>query len=287
MKKLLRRLRSILPLPKYNRHTMWRKWYGTFDTNPFNVDPSQISRQAYLDLASEASARTYPEFLASLERSFGFLPPKQFIDDLALSTQIVIKESKLLYLHGYLLHAALSHYLATYPDEKSITILETGTARGFSAVCMAKALQDAQRHGKILTIDVLPVQTAIYWNCIHDIEGQKTRFELLEKWRDLVEAHIIFLRGHSDIVLQQIGLRRIHFAFLDGAHDYDTLKMELEFVKARQRKGDVIICDDYSAAQFPGIVQAVDELLASGQYEGQLFVSQEKRGYMYCRRVAG
>jgi cephalosporin hydroxylase len=264
---------------------VWDKWYRHFDTNPFYVDPAKISRQTYLDLAAEASSRTYPGFLEHIEATFGFLPDKQFVDELALSTQVVIKKSKLFYLHGYLLYAALRHYQASHPDVESITVLETGTARGFSALCMAKGLHDAQRNGRILTIDVLPVRERIYWNCIHDAEGKKTRFELLEQWKDLLETYVIFLRGHTDIVLQQLGVARIHFAFLDSSHDYDTLSMELGYVATHQKAGDVIVCDDYTPAQYPGVVQAVDELLAGGKYEGQLFSCEEARGYMHCRRT--
>jgi len=284
MERALRYLRSWFRA-RQNRLAVWDQWYRHYDANPFYVDPKSISRQTYLDLAAEASARAYPDLMENLKAAFGFLPDKEWIDKLALSTQVVIKRSALLYLHGYLLYAALRHYLADHPDEDSITILETGTARGFSALCMAKALQDAQRHGRVLTIDVLPFREPIYWNCIHDADGKKTRFELLEPWADLVEAYVIFLRGHTDIVLKQLGLARIHFAFLDSAHEYDTLSMELNFVAAHQKADDVIVCDDYTPGQYPGAVRAVDELLASGEYEGQPFTSQEARGYMHCRRV--
>ena len=284
MKNALRILASYLTLTRY-RQTIWQRWYRPFDDNPFHINPTQIPREHYLELAAEARERTYPKFMAQVERYFGCLPEKEFIDDLALSTQVVIKKSKLLYVHGYLLYAALHHYVAAHPDATSITILETGTARGFSALCMAKALQDAQRHGKIITIDILPVEKPIYWNCIHDAEGQQTRLQLLEPWQDLVEKYIIFLRGYTDIVLRQLGLTRIHAAFLDSGHNYETLKSELDFTAQHQQKGDVIICDDYTPDQFPGVVKAIDEFLARGCYEGQLFMSEEGRGYMYCCRT--
>ena len=41
-------------------------------------------------------------------------------------------------------------------ETEKIFILETGTARGFSAICMAKALEDNNKDGLILTYDVLP-----------------------------------------------------------------------------------------------------------------------------------
>jgi len=149
---------------------------------------------------------------------------------------------------------------------------------------MAKALHDAGSPGKITSVDILPSQEAIYWNCIRDLEGKTTRFELLENWKDLVEDHIIFLQGHTQIVLRQLGISRVHFAFLDGGHDYETLNMELAYVSQRQRPGDVVICDDYDRNQFPGVIQAIDEILSSGAYEGHLFTSDGDRDYMYCKK---
>ncbi len=264
---------------------IWEIACAPYGDNPLHVDPSKASRQTYLDLSREARKRAHPEFLAKIQNAFGYLPDDEFVHELALSTQVVVKQSKILYLHGYLLYGALRHYLSEAPDLKSINILETGTARGFGTVCMARALKDAGRHGKITTVNILPSQKPIYWNCIHDIDGKKTRFQLLERWKDLVEDHIIFLQGYTNIVLRQIGLSRIHFAFLDSGHDYKTLKLELDHVAQCQQPGDIIVCDDYTPAQFPGVVKAVDELLSGGMYEGRLFESKGGRGYMYCRKL--
>ena len=106
----------------------------------------------------------------------------------------MVKQSKILYLHGFLLYGALRKYLLDHPEIQSLNILETGTARGFGTVCMAKALKDARRAGKIASIDILPSQKPIYWNCIHDVDGPKTRFQLLDRWQDLVEE---FGYGHA------------------------------------------------------------------------------------------
>ena len=67
------------------------------------------------------------------------------------------------------------------------TIVETGTARGFSSICMSKALIDANTNGKIYTVDILPHDTKMYWNCIDDHDGMKSRKELLKK-----PCHIIY-----------------------------------------------------------------------------------------------
>jgi len=78
--------------------------------------------------------------------------------------------------------------------------------------------------------------------------------------------YITFLTGPSIQVLRSNKLERIHFSFLDAQHDYQNLNFEIEFVKQRQKLGDVIICDDYTTyyngkQQFPGINKAIDEII--------------------------
>src|SRR3546814_14884286 len=89
-------------------------------------------------------------------------------------------------------------------------IFETGTARGFSALCMARALQDAGAGGYVVTVDQLPHDRPMLWNCIDDHEGPRTRAQLLSDYPKLL-SRIVFLRGRSDEVLKTLGLSRIHF----------------------------------------------------------------------------
>ena len=83
---------------------------------------------------------------------------KKWLDALAFVTQIVKKKSELNYSHGRALYSVLSNYLEEKKNQNykdNFKILETGTARGFSAICMSKALIDKKVNGKVLTIDVI------------------------------------------------------------------------------------------------------------------------------------
>jgi cephalosporin hydroxylase len=258
--------------------------YKEYDDNPLNINTAKLNIQIYEDLAEKATAQPDFKFLETVENEFGYLIDDEFIHDLALVTQIVLKLSAPLYLHGYLLYAAIRQYLHNNKRIKSVNILETGTARGFSALMMAKALDDAKRIGKILTIDILPPNKAIYWNCIQDIKGPTTRFQLLNKWQKLVEEYIIFLQGYSDVLLSQIELSRIHAAFLDGGHDYQAVKCELNYLKSHQKKGDIIVCDDYTQKEYPALVSAVNEFLSKGDYMYKIYRSSSGRGYVYFKK---
>ena len=166
-----------------------------------------------------------------------------------------------------------------------MTVLETGTARGFSAVCMARALADSGARGKILTIDVLPHELPIYWNCISDCDGPASRRQLLSPYRDLVEEFVVFIQGRSDAALSQLSMPRIDFAFLDAAHDYSSLLMEFRYVGRSQQPGDLVVIDDYSTETFPGVVRAVDEVVSEGDYDRTTFEVSRERSYCVCRRL--
>jgi len=258
--------------------------YRDYDSNPLNVDTNKSTTQLYLDLAKKTRAQLDAKFIETIKKEFGYVIDREFIDDLALTTQIVIKSSQPLYLHGYLLYATIRQYLDNNKEIKSMNILETGTARGFSSLVMAKALADSKRTGKILTIDILPPCKPIYWNCIHDLQGRTTRLQLLKKWNKLVEQYVIFLQGYSDVILKQIEMSRIHIAFLDGAHDYLTVKNELIYTSSHQAKGDVIVCDDYTKNQYPALVKAVNEFISHGDYTYKIYRSSSGRGYAYCKK---
>lgn len=273
-------------LPKQKRvvrQLIWKLVYTRFSKDPFKIKNKPIPQDYYLQLAEKAKKNIPQNFLNEIKDNFKNILQNDFVNELALSTQIVKKKSELQYGHGYLLYSALYKYVQDNPDQ-NYTILETGTARGFSAVMMAKALYDNKSCGKVITVDVLPNNVSIYWNCIHDNEGKKTRLEILEKWKELVQNYIIFLQGYSDFVLKQLDISRIHFAFIDGSHEYEDVKNDAEFIIKRQKKGDIIIFDDYSPDKFIGVVKFVDEITDNNIYSRKIFFSETNRGYAYCVR---
>lgn len=202
-----------------------------------------------------------------------------FINNLAKLTQVVIKTSPLNFNHGYVLFYNLKKYLLK-KNYKNITIFETGTARGFSSIIMSKALKDAGiENYKIFTIDVIPHNKKIYWNCISDpIHGKVSRQELLKNYKDYT-SDIKFLNGQSIDIVKKLNLNRINFAFLDGAHDYENVKYEFKYVKERQQPGDIIIFDDVTPGQFDGIVKLVNEIMHKNLYTIKLINFDNARQY--------
>jgi predicted O-methyltransferase YrrM len=254
--------------------------YNCFSRRPPKLTTQpKASRETYQNLASVAVEQSYPEIDRFEEKTGHGIEPA-WLHDLALHTQVVVKESTLCYAHGRVLYSALSRYLGSIAVSESINILETGTARGFSGLCMAKALNDMGRSGRVVTFDFLPHRSPIYWNCIDDLERKKSREELLAPWSEMVRKYLVFVQGDTQLMLPSVCIDRVHFAFLDGAHTYPDVLFEFAQIAGSQHTGDVAVFDDYTPAQFPGIVAAVDEICNKYGYSPEKLSAHSGRGYV-------
>ena len=111
-----------------------------------------------------------------LEEKYQFKIDRTFFENLAFNTQVVIKKNEINYQHGRVLYTYLSDYITRNETSNiNFNIVETGTARGFSSICMSRALLDLNKNGKIFTIDILPHDIKMIWNCPKDLQ-QKSYF---------------------------------------------------------------------------------------------------------------
>jgi len=256
------------------------KWYNF----PLGNKP-RGDIETYKKLAQEVKNKNYPT-INNYEQKNGFAINTDWLNKLALHTQIIIKTSEPCYQHGRLLYTTIRKYIQAH-QLPQLNILETGTARGFSSLCMAKALQDADTEGKIITFDVLPHNTKMYWNCIDDLDGPKTRAKLLSDYTALINRYIVFHQGNSRIEVPKVYLGRVHFAFLDGAHTYRDVWHEFNYVKDHQKNGDIIFFDDYTQSLFSGVVKAVDEICEKHNYTKKVIAVNLNRGYVIAEKNDG
>jgi len=254
-------------------------YYNKIKNSPFakNINEKDI----YYELFNEVKNLNYKE-VKLFEDKCLFKIDKYWLDELALITQVTIKKSNLCYAHGRVIYSCLSNYLSSINE--NVNIVETGTSKGFSSLCMAKALRDFNKKGKINTIDILPKNKKIYWNSISDAKGKLTRSGLLGKWKDLTEKYINYHEGFSKKILKNyLDLSRIHFAFLDGSHTYLDVGFEFTFISKRQITNDIIIVDDYND-QYPGLIKAVNQLSQVFNYSIELVNSERNRTYAICTK---
>lgn len=246
-------------------------------------------KEDYLKLSEYAKKYDHSKFLNEINDFFGYLYNKEDMDYIALYLQICVKPSRPMYLHGYVVSSALHQYIHQNKSTEPLTILETGTARGFADIIMAKVLKQNNIKGKIHTVDCLGHIDKIQWNCIDAPNDKKiSRHDILERWNDERDNYIKFLTGDSKKILNTLDIGRIHFAFLDGAHYYKELTYELNYIEKNQQLGDIIICDDYAITQFPEICKAIDNFLSNNKYESKIFYGDDgtkKRGYVFMKKI--
>ncbi len=227
--------------------------------------------EAFLKLKNCFNNKNFQDFEAD----------QNFFYDLTWQTQTVKKDGILNFNHGFLLQYYLSDYLKkNYQQGDQINVLEIGTARGYSSICMSKILNDHKINGKIFTMDILPLNKKIFWNSPSDIDGKKTRSELLQKWSDLVSKYLVFIKGYSIVALDKFHITRINFAFIDGSHDFEDVKNEIAYIKVKQEKNDIIFFDDYNKKDFPGVVKAIEEIKNNNTYRINIIDLNQERKYV-------
>ena len=123
----------------------------------------------------------------------------------------------------------------------------------------------------------------MYWNCIDDLDGKKSRRQLLEPWQPLLER-IVFFQAESREAIARLSLPRVHLAFLDASHTYEDVMSEFRYVERRQLPGDVVVFDDVTPDQFPGVVEAVEEIGKSYAYNVRHIQAARARGYAVAVR---
>ena len=256
-----------------------KKIYDLIFYNPICKKPAG-TLEDYLDIYNKIKVKKYTE-ITELENKLGFRIDEDFFNNLGLKTQISIKKSENNYQHGRLLYSLLSNYLQ-FKNDDFFTVVEIGTARGFSSICMSKALNDFNKKGNIITCDIISNQKKIFWNCILDCDyKKKNRVELLKEWKNLTND-IVFLEGDYQ-KLKKIKIKRVHFAFIDAQHEFENVKNEFEFISKFQLCGDILIFDDIQD-KFIGVSLMVDQIEKSGSYSVERIFSTPDRGYAICKK---
>ena len=81
--------------------------------------------------------------------------------------------------------------------------------------------------------------------------------DLLKKF--VKNVHLI--KGNSNKILKKIDMNKIDFVFLDGGHEYETVKNDLDNCLEVVKKSGTILCDDYNLGNALGVKKAIDEFV--------------------------
>ena len=90
----------------------------------------------------------------------------------------------------------------------------------------------------------------------------------LEAVRDLLkkfEKNVHLIQGNSNKVLNKMDMSKIDYVFLDGGHEYNTVKNDLDNCIEVIKKGGTVLCDDYNLGSAPGVKRAIEEFVNKNQ----------------------
>ena len=84
------------------------------------------------------------------------------------------------------------------------------------------------------------------------------------------EENVHLIKGNSNKILKKINMSKIDYVFLDGGHEYNTVRNDLENCIDVINKGGTVLCDDYSLVTTPDVKKAVDEFIKENQYNVEI-----------------
>ena len=93
--------------------------------------------------------------------------------------------------------------------------------------------------------------------------------DLLSNFKD----NIHLIKGNSNTVLKKIDMSKINYVFLDGGHDYETVKNDLECCTEVVDNDGTILCDDYNLSYAPGVKKAIDEFVMKRNYKCEILLN--------------
>ena len=272
-------------IPKFIKIFL-KKCYYTITANYITRDVKG-NKQDYLDIYNSTKNKTYKRVNEFITNNNYKEIDKNFIEDLALISQISIKKSsEANFQHGRLIYSILDSYIKkNFLELKNFLFVDVGTAKGFSSIIISKCAKDNDIDYSIFSFDIIPHNKKIYWNSIMDLEGKLSRETLLKDYTEFTK-NINYITGRTKNKLRDISdYERINFVFLDGSHDYDDVKFEYNFIKNKQKKGDIIFFDDVTEGHYDGIVKLIEEINLSNQYEIQKIKSTDFRGYAIAKKL--
>ena len=100
----------------------------------------------------------------------------------------------------------------------------------------------------------------------YSIEAVK---ELLKKFQNNV--HLI--KGDSNQVLKKMEMSKIEFVFIDGGHEYDTVKNDLNYCIEVINNSGTVLCDDYNLSYAPGVKKAIDEFVTANNFKCEIMLN--------------
>tara|TARA_B100001741_G_C16461975_1_gene555633 strand:- start:640 stop:1113 length:474 start_codon:yes stop_codon:yes gene_type:complete len=101
----------------------------------------------------------------------------------------------------------------------------------------------------------------------YSVEGVK---DLLKKYN----KNTTIIKGNTNSILKDLNLKDVDYIFVDGGHDYATVKNDLIFSKKFLAPNGTILCDDYNLSYAPGVKKAIDEFISENDCKHEIILER-------------
>lgn len=224
-------------------------------------------------------AQTYP-MVDAIEREAGYVLDADRLLSAARVLACPLKVNPPNWQHGRVLYALARRYFSQ-SREPVYCALDIGTAKGFSALMVRYAADDAGVSCRVHSCDVVRPDERTWRNTVAEC-GRDMPLTLPETLRPFPDAGAISFHGTSGIQwLMGHHPNRVHFAFVDGKHAGHVVRQEAGMLYDQQRTGDIVVFDD---VHIPEVRQAAVAALGRA-YDKQVVTLLPKRAHMICRRL--
>jgi predicted O-methyltransferase YrrM len=88
----------------------------------------------------------------------------------------------------------------------------------------------------------------------------------VSKFLKKFKNNIKLMKGNSLEILPTIDLKIFDMIFVDGGHSYETVKSELDYILNNIKNSCLVVCDDYTLLETPGVKKAIDEAIIQYSY---------------------
>lgn len=162
------------------------------------------------------------------------------------------------------------YFQARIDETEPRLIIEVGTWKGRSAISMADIVADDDLDCEIVCVDTWLGATEFWTN--HDDPKRYRSLDLLAGYPQVYYQFLTNVKklGRDDIItpFPQSSINAARFLrkhgvqadliYIDASHEYEDVRMDLEYYYDCLRSGGVIFGDDY-CEYWRGVIQAVDE----------------------------
>lgn len=228
------------------------------------------SASDYADVFDRERQQTYP-VVDAFEARMGYALARERYEPAARVLACPVKRNPPNWQHGRIVYAATRKYLEQSGDGP-FTLLDIGTAKGYSALCLLWALGDADPAGMVSSVDVIDPTARAMRNTVAEVDGLKTLAETLAPWP---EAQAISFECKTGLQwLSEHRTERVHVAFIDGKHTGPVVLSEGELLATMQQPGDLAIFDDVHIEDVGSAVRILGK-----HYDTEVIQVLPKRAY--------